>query len=181
MEGNAMNGSRSLAEIGIYFTLLSLIAIGGASALIPDMHRQLVEVNGWMSGKEFAALVALSQAAPGPNVLIVSLLGWKVGGLSGALVATAGMCLPSTLLTYAFIRFWDRFRTARWRAAAQAGLAAVTVGLILASGYVLVRAADHNWIGYAMTTATVLAVMKTRVHPLWLLAAAGLIGVVSPI
>ncbi|HEX7650269.1 MAG TPA: chromate transporter [Noviherbaspirillum sp.] len=176
-----MNESRSLAEIGIYFTLLSLIAIGGANALIPDMHRQLVEVNGWMTGKEFASLVALSQAAPGPNVLIVSLLGWKVGGLTGALVATAGMCLPSTLLTYGFICFWDRFRDARWRMAAQAGVASVTVGLILASGYVLVRAADHNLVAYAVTAATVLAVMKTKVHPLWLLAAAGLIGLASPI
>lgn len=176
-----MNESRSLAEIGIYFTLLSLVAIGGGNALIPDMHRQLVDVNGWMTSQEFASLVALAQAAPGPNILIVSLLGWKVGGIAGALVATGGMCLPSTLLTYAFTRVWDRFRAAHWRAAVQAGLAAVTVGLILASGYVLARAADHNWVGYAITVATVFAVMKTRLHPLWLLAAAGLIGLVSSI
>ena len=176
-----MNGSRSLAEIGMYFTMLSLIAVGGGNALIPDMHRQLVEVNGWLSSKEFASLVALSQAAPGPNILIVSLLGWKVGGIAGALVATGGMCLPSTLLTYAFTRTWDRFRAAHWRAAVQSGLAAVTVGLILASGYVLARAADHNWVGYAITASTVLAVMKTRMHPLWLLAVAGLIGLAGPI
>lgn len=176
-----MTETRSLTEIAVYFTLLSLIAIGGANALIPDMHRQLVEVNGWMTSKEFASLVALSQAAPGPNVLIVSLLGWKVGGLAGALVATGGMCLPSTLLTYAFTRFWDRFRAAPWRAAVQSGLAAVTVGLILASGYVLTRAADHHWPGYVITAATVFAVMKYKAHPLWLLAAAGLVGLVSPI
>lgn len=176
-----MTGTRSLAEIGIYFTLLSLVAVGGGNALIPDMHRQLVEVNGWMSSREFASLVALSQAAPGPNILIVSLLGWKVGGLAGALVATGGMCLPSTLLTYFFTRTWDRFRAAPWRAAVQAGLASVTVGLILASGYVLARAADHHWLGYAVTAATVAAVLKTRVHPLWLLAAAGVIGLIFPI
>ena len=176
-----MNESRSLAEIGLYFTLLSLVAIGGGNALIPDMHRQLVDVNGWMTSKEFASLVALAQAAPGPNILIVSLLGWKVGGIAGALVATGGMCLPSTLVTYAFTRVWDRFRAAHWRAAVQAGLAAVTVGLILASGYVLTRAADHHWAGYAITAATVWAVMKTRVHPLWLLAAAGMVGLVSSI
>lgn len=176
-----MNDTRSLTGIAVYFALLSLVAIGGGNALIPDMHRQLVDVNGWMTSKEFASLVALAQAAPGPNILIVSLLGWKVGGIAGALVATGAMCLPSTLLTYAFTRVWDRYRAARWRAAVQSGLAAVTVGLILASGYVLARAADHNWVGYAITAATVFAVMKTRIHPLWLLAAAGSIGLASPI
>lgn len=173
--------SRPLEEIALYFATLSLIAIGGANALIPDMHRQLVDASGWMSSKEFATLVALSQAAPGPNVLIVSLLGWKVAGLSGALVATAAMCIPSSLLTYAFTRVWDRFRAARWRVAVQSGLAPVTVGLILASGWVLTRAADHHWVGYGITAVTVVLVMRTRLHPLWLLAVAGLVGLVSPV
>jgi chromate transporter len=172
---------RALGDIALYFGTLSLIAIGGANALIPDMHRQLVDVSGWMSSKEFATLVALSQAAPGPNVLIVSLLGWKVAGLSGALVATAAMCIPSSLLTYGFTRVWDRFRAARWRAAVQSGLAPVTVGLILASGWVLTRAADHHWVGYGITAATAALVMRTRLHPFWLLAVAGLIGLVSPV
>lgn len=171
-----MNDGRPLGEIAVYFATLSLIAIGGANALIPDMHRHLVDLNGWMSSKEFVSLVALSQAAPGPNVLIVSLLGWKVGGLSGALVATAAMCIPSSLLAYAFTRVWDRFRHARWRVAVQSGLASITVGLILASGFVLTRAADHNWVAYAVTAATAGMVLKTGVHPLLLLAAAGLLG-----
>jgi chromate transporter len=175
------NAGRTLADIAFYFGTLSLIAIGGANALIPDMHRQLVEVSGWMSSKEFATLVALSQAAPGPNVLIVSLLGWKVAGLSGALVATAAMCIPSSLLTYGFTTVWDRFRTAPWRIAVQSGLAPVTVGLILASGWVLTRAADHNWLAYGITAATVVLVLKTRLHPFWLLAAAGLAGIASPL
>jgi chromate transporter len=176
MEECEMNGHRPLTEVALYFATLSFIAIGGANALIPDMHRQLVDLNGWMSSKEFATLVALSQAAPGPNVLIVSLLGWKVAGLSGALVATAGMCIPSSLMTYGFTRVWDRFRQARWRAIVQAGLASVTVGLVLASGYVLTRAADHNWVGYLITAGTVFAAMRTKIHPFFLLAIAGLLG-----
>lgn len=168
--------TRSLGEIALYFGSLSLMAIGGANALIPEMHRHLVDVGGWMSSAEFATLVALSQAAPGPNVLIVSLLGWKVAGLPGALVATAAMCVPSSLLTYAFTRMWDRFRQARWRAAVQAGLVPVTVGLILASGYVLTRAADHNWAGYAITAGAAALMARAKVHPLWLLDAAGLLG-----
>jgi chromate transporter len=174
-----MNPHRSLADIAIYFATLSLIAIGGANVLIPDMHRQLVELNGWMSSQEFATLVALSQAAPGPNVLIVSLLGWKIAGLSGALVATGAMCLPSTLLTYGFANMWERFREARWRVAVQAGLVSVTVGLVLASGYVLARAADHNWLGYALTGVTVFVVMRTRIHPFWLLGVAGVLGLLG--
>lgn len=171
-----MNGDRSLGEIGLYFTTLSLVAIGGANALIPEMHRHLVELNGWMSSKEFVALVALSQAAPGPNVLIVSLLGWKVAGVAGALIATAAMCIPSSMLVYGFTRVWDRFRHAPWRIAVQTGLAAITVGLILASGYVLARGAAQGWGSYVITGVTALLVLKTRLHPLLLLVAAGAVG-----
>lgn len=171
-----MSAQHTLADVAVYFATLSLIAIGGANALIPDMHRQLVDINGWLTGQEFATLVALSQAAPGPNVLIVSLLGWKVAGLSGALTATAAMCIPSSLLTYGFTRIWDRFRQARWRAVVQAGLASVTVGLVLASGWVLTRAADHNGLAYVMTGLTVLVVTRTKVHPFWMLAVAGVLG-----
>lgn len=171
-----MNDSPSLLELGLYFLGLSLMAIGGANAVIPDMHRHLVEVRGSMSGAEFAALAALSQAAPGPNVLIVSLLGWKIAGLAGAVTATVAMCVPSSLLAFFFSRFWQRHQQARWRAIVQGGLAPLTVGLILASGYVLTRAADHSAWAYAMTGVTALMVLTTRIHPLWLLGIAGLLG-----
>jgi chromate transporter len=171
-----MNASRSLTEVGLYFLTLSMVAIGGANAVIPDMHHQLVELRGWLSSGEFVSLVALSQAAPGPNVLIVTLLGWKVAGLSGALVATVAMCVPSSVLTYFFVRFWRRFQQTRWRAVVQDGLAPVTIGLILASGYVLTREADHTAAAYGVTALTAVLVMKTRIHPLWLLGVAGVLG-----
>ncbi len=171
-----MNHHPSLLEIGLYFLTLSLMAIGGANAVIPDMHRHLVDIQGWMSSAEFVALVALSQAAPGPNVLVVSLLGWKVAGFSGALVAIAAMSIPSSLLTYFFSRLWQRFHQARWRNVVQGGLGPITIGLILASGYVLTRSADHHWLAYAITAITAVMVMKTKIHPLWLLSAAGLLG-----
>ena len=172
-----MNSSRSLGEVGIYFLVLSMMAIGGANVLIPEMHHQLVEIRSWMSSSEFVSLVALSQAAPGPNVLIVSLLGWKVAGIAGALVATAAMCIPSSLTTYFFAGFWQRFQQAHWRAVVQSGLVSVTIGLILASGYVLTRAADHNWIAYCITGLTAVVAVKSKIHPLWLLAAAALFGI----
>lgn len=171
-----MTSGRLLTQIGVYFATLSLMAIGGANVVIPDMHRHFVEVQGWINEREFISLLALSQVAPGPNVLIVSLLGWKVAGLGGALMATAGMCVPSSLLTFFFMRFWRRYQQARWQVVIQAGLAPVTIGLILASGYVLVRSADKNWMAYSITIATIILVLKTKINPLWILAIASLMG-----
>ncbi|MBV8665968.1 MAG: chromate transporter [Burkholderiaceae bacterium] len=171
--------SRSLSEVLWYFLGLSMVAIGGANALIPEMHHQLVELRGWLSSSDFVSLVALSQAAPGPNVLIVSLLGWKVAGIPGALVATAAMCIPSSLATFFFIRFWQRFQQSRWRAVVQEGLVPVTIGLIAASGYVLTREADHGAPAYAVTILTAVAMVRTRIHPLWMLAGAAALGALN--
>jgi len=174
-----MKPGDALLALALQFAMLSLIAVGGANTVVPEMHRFFVESRGWISDSEFADLFAIAQAAPGPNVLIVGLLGWKVAGLAGATVSTLAMCGPSGLLTYAVGQVWHRFRGAPWRAAVQAGLAPLTVGLILASGYILAGAADHGWAGYAVTAATVALVMTTKLHPLWLLGAAGLLGCVG--
>lgn len=109
-------------------------------------------------------------------MLIVSVIGWKVYGILGALVATLALCLPSSVLTYGIAQVWNRFRDAPLRRAIQRGLAPVTVGLILASGYVLVRATDQTWAAYALTGATALMALATRIHPLWFLLVAGALG-----
>lgn len=168
--------SEVLAQLAIDFSLLSLITFGGVITVLPEMHRSVVEVHGWMSGAEFAQLFALAQAAPGPNILIVSLIGWKVAGLAGAVVATVAVCTPSSLLTYAVSRIWHRFRGARWREVVEDGLVPVTVGLMLAGGYLITRAADHSILAFVVTAATAAIVLTTRIHPLWLLGAGGLLG-----
>jgi len=165
-----------LGEVAAQFAILSLLSIGGANAVIPEIQRRAVEVEHWMTNADFTQLFALSQAAPGPNVLIVSLIGWKVAGVLGGVVALLAMSGPSSILTYAVAHAWERFRDAPWRIAIQRGLAPVTVGLILASGYVLTRAADHNWVAYAITGATLLLASTTRLHPLSLLAIAAALG-----
>ena len=137
--------SSPLFDLAVEFLGLSLLSIGGANAIIPELHLRVVETLHWMTDADFAQLFALSQAAPGPNVLIVSLVGWKVAGVTGAVVAIVAMCGPSSALTYAFTQVWDRFRDAPLRLAIQRGLAPVTEGLILASGYVLARTTDHRW------------------------------------
>ena len=108
--------SDTLTALALQFGVLSLLAFGGANAVVPEIHRQAVAVHHWMSDKDFAALFAIAQAAPGPNMMISTLVGWKAAGIAGALIATAAMCAPSCLLTFAAVKVWDRFREARWRA-----------------------------------------------------------------
>jgi chromate transporter len=165
-----------LLELAQQFGTLSFLAIGGVNALIPDIHRRVVEIEHWMTDAQFSQAFAISQASPGPNMLIVSVIGWNVYGFLGALVATLAICLPSSMLTYGISHVWNRFRDAPFRAAIQRGLAPVTVGLVLASGYVLVRATDTTWVSYALTASTTLLALSTRIHPLWLLLAAGGLG-----
>ena len=168
--------SAALAQLAIDFSLLSLITVGGVVTVLPEMHRNVVEVHGWMSGAEFAQLFALAQASPGPNILVVSLIGWKVAGLAGAVVATGAVCAPSSILTYVVSRIWQRFRGNRWRDLIEDGLVPVTVGLMLAGGYLLTVAADHSALAFGITGVTAATVLATRIHPLWLLGAGGLLG-----
>jgi chromate transporter len=165
-----------LWELASQFLVLSFLSIGGANAIIPEIHRRVVETQHWMTDADFAQLFALSQAAPGPNVLIVSLIGWKVAGVVGGVVAMLAMSGPSSILTYGVAHAWERFRDAPWRIAIQRALAPVTVGLILASGYVLTRTADHSWTAYAITGATLALTLRTSVHPLWMLAMGAVLG-----
>jgi len=166
----------ALGELTAQFLLLSMLSIGGANAIIPEIHRRVVSVQHWMTDADFAQLFALSQAAPGPNVLIVSLVGWKVAGVVGGVVAMLAMSGPSSILTYGVAHAWERFRDAPWRIATQQGLAPVTAGLILASGYVLTRTSDQSWVAYAVTGVTLLLALFTPLHPLWLLGAAAILG-----
>ncbi len=170
-----------LSTLAAHFALLSLLAIGGANSVVPEMHRQAVEVAGWMSDRTFADLVAISQAAPGPNFIIVTLIGFHVAGLAGALVASFAMVGPSCVAAYVVGRSWDRFKDAPWRIAIQNGLVPVSVGLVAATAFVLSRAADHNAAAVVITASTAALATFTRINPLWAFGAAaglGLMGLV---
>jgi chromate transporter len=165
-----------LTRLGWRFLVMAFLAIGGANAVVPEMHRQVVEVEHWMSNGEFAALFAIANAAPGPNVLIVTLIGWHVAGILGALVTTAAMIVPTSVLTYSVFHIWNRFRDAAWRRPVQNGLSAVTGGLIAASAFLLSQAADIGWVTLAITLATAAISARTKLNPLWAFGAAALIG-----
>jgi chromate transporter len=167
-----------LGAIAAIFAQLSLLAFGGGNTVLPEMQRQVVEIHGWMTASHFTALFALAQAAPGPNLMICALVGWQVAGLPGALVAMAGICGPSSLLTIAVATVWDRFREARWRRVVQAGLVPVTVGLICATAGLVCLTADTGWSLAAITLGVVALSLRTKWHPLWLLAGGAALGVV---
>lgn len=170
-----------LLDLAQQFGLLSFLAIGGVNALIPEIHRRVVENAHWLTDADFAQAFAIAQAAPGPNLLIVSLIGWKVQGFLGALVSTIAICAPTSALTFAVAHVWDRFRDAPLRRAIQHGLAPVTVGLVLASGFILTRTVDLSWLAFGLTTATAVLALATRAHPLWYLAAGAAVGALVPV
>ena len=165
-----------LLELLLVFGPLSLVAVGGANTVLPDIHRQVVTVHAWMSEAEFADAFVLAQVVPGPNILVVSLIGWHVAGLSGALVALLAMCGPSSLLALAIARALRSPRAARWRYRVQAGLGPLTIGLMLSGGLVLARSADHSAVAAGMTIATAAILLRTSVHPLLLMAGGAVLG-----
>jgi chromate transporter len=172
-----MKTDNVLVALALQLGGLSLLAFGGVNAVIPEVHRQVVEVNRWMTDQDFTALFAIAQAAPGPNFLVTTLVGWKVAGLAGAAVATLAMCGPSCLLTYWVAKAWDRYRETQWRMALGAGLAPVTVGFVFSSAFVLIRAADTSWRLAIVTAASAAVTYFTKLNPFWCLAAAAALGV----
>ena len=166
----------TLTTLAGYFLLLSLFAIGGAIAAVPDMHRLAVDVQHWMTDRQFAEMFAIAQLTPGPNVIVVTLIGYHVAGILGALTATLAMCGPTCVMTYFVGKVWERFRDAPWRVAIQAGLVPISVGLVAATAWLLSLAADHNAIAAAVTVATAAIGYFTRLNPLWVFAAAALVG-----
>jgi chromate transporter len=178
-----------------HFLSLSLLAVGGAITTAPDMHRFLVDESHWISDSQFSSSIAMAQAAPGPNILFVALLGWNVGmnaggGLNAGLaawpyamlgltLAMIGILLPSTTLTFAAARWGHENRELRAVRAFKQGMAPIVIALLIATGWIL--AASHgslllHWPLYVVTALSALLVWKTRLHILWLLAAGGLLG-----
>jgi chromate transporter len=161
------------------FGLMSLFAVGGANAAIPEMHRIAVDVHHWMSDRQFADIYAISQLSPGPNVLIVTLIGYAVAGFGGAIVATLAMCVPTAALAYYVSRLLRRQTKSPWPAIIQSALVPLSIGLMAASALIVARAADTNWTAVILTLAVAAVAFSTRLNPLWLLLAGGLLGLVG--
>ena len=176
----------------LYYISISLLAVGGAIATAPDMHRFLVERQGWLTDLQFNASIAIAQAAPGPNVLFIALLGWNVGinaggagpagwasGALGMVLSMVGIMLPSTTLTWLATRWGHRNRERRSVRAFKQGMAPVVIGLLLATAWLLGSAQSNpatDWALWLLTAVCALLVWRTRLHLLWLLGAGALLG-----
>ena len=176
-----------------YFLTLSLMAVGGAITAAPDMHRYLVDGNRWLSETQFTSSIAIAQAAPGPNVLFIALLGWNVGlnagggagpaawglGALGVAVCMVGILLPSSLLTWLASRWGQRNRDKRGVRAFKQGMAPLVIGLLLATGWLLGSASGNlvkDWRLWLLSLICAMLVWRTRIHLLWLLAGGALLG-----
>ena len=174
-----------LLELFLRFLVLSLLSIGGAMSTAPEMHRYLVVERGWLGEADFTTAIALAQAAPGPNVLFVPVLGFQVAGIPGAVAALVGILLPSTLLSLGVSRWGATRRDTPLVRAFTAGLAPVTVGLVFATGWLLtlpfIGDPAHRAGALALIGLTAAATLKTKLAPIWMIlvgAAAGALGLV---
>lgn len=166
------------------FAMLSLLSIGGGNVVLPEMHLRSVNGHHWLTNTQFADVFSISQAAPGPSILIVTLVGYgaglQAGGVPGAVlggvIATVAMIVPAASLVYVVTLFWQRAQESNWRIAVEKGFAPLTVGLILATSLVMSRAADHDWRAYLVTAICTLIFVRTKLNPLIVVAAAGALG-----
>lgn len=170
-----------VALLAAHLALLGLLSVGGVQSVLPELQRLVVNVHQWMGGGEFAALVALGQALPGPNALFTILVGYRVAGALGAVVATLAFIVPTSLLTYALSSYAARGSRRRLRAILRTGLAPMTVGLVLAGGYVLAEDGGLGHAGLAIAVVTAVVSVATRWHPLVFIAAGGLVGLLLPV
>lgn len=166
-----------ILQILLTFGILSLVAVGGANAVLPEMHRQLVELRGWLDDATFAQLYALAQAAPGPNILVASVMGWRIAGAGGMAAATFGMLVPAAVLAWGMAGLTHRLRHAPWLKPAQGGLVPVAVGLILAAGFTMAQASHtHGVMPLVVVAISSIFVWRTDFSPLWVLAGGGAMG-----
>ena len=158
---------KAIAALALIFAPLSLISIGGGASVLAEMQRQAVLVHGWMTHREFADLFAISRAAPGPGALLATLIGWKVAGWTGAVVASLAFFLPSSLVAYGAARIWNRWRGGRWHATVEAGLAPVGAGLILAGALAILQYGNNHLLSWGITLVVVASrVWLPNLHPL---------------
>lgn len=174
--GTGALGPADWAALFGHFLMLSLLAVGGAITTAPDMQRFVVGERHWLTEAQFGASVALAQAAPGPNVLFVAVVGYNVGGLAGALATMVGTLLPSTLLTLR-ASHWNTRHAESWPVRAlHAGLAPVTIGLLLATGWILFEPQSHDAASGLLVLGTLVLMLRTRISALWPLAAGAVAG-----
>lgn len=168
-------------DMAWHYLLLAAVAVGGLGSVIPDIQRYVVEQNGWFTARQFGEIYALSQVIPGPNVMIVTMLGWLVSSWKGALAVTIALFIPGSILSAIAIRAGFHNPEAPLALAVRRGLAPMVIGLSMSTAWIMFSTISDEWHGVVVTLATVALVLRTKLNPLWLIgagAALGMLGVV---
>lgn len=171
-----MDEASRLIQIALLFVPLSLSAIGGATVIYAPLQYAVVDLHHWMGPAEYLDYFAVCRFAPGPSSMLGVVIGWKVAGYLGAVVAAVALYLPSSVICYGVGRLWTHYRGTQWHTALQRGLASIAAGLVLAGVLSLYQLAG----GGALTASVIcgaaaLLTWRKRLHPLFLLVAGGLI------
>jgi chromate transporter len=169
----------NLSGLFLHFLLLWFVAVGGPTAILPDIHRYVVEVQHLLTSAQFAEIYTLAQVAPGPNVMYVTLMGWYLAGWRGAAVTTIPLLIPATTLTLFVGHLNERYPNAPLGRAIRRGVTPITIGLMFSGATILARAVNHDWRGYALTLLTAAVVLRKTLNPLWLLGAGALAGILN--
>lgn len=159
----------TLLQLAAVFAPLSLVAFGGGPTIVAELERQTVAVHGWLTHQDFIDIFAISRVAPGPGILMITLMGWKVAGWLGAIVASFAFYIPSGLLVFSASLLWRRHRTAAWRDTVERGLAPIAIGLIFAGAYSVLNATQGGVLAFATAGLAAAVLMWRRVNPLLLL------------
>jgi chromate transporter len=157
------------------FGLLSLQAVGGGAAVIPEMQ-SITAHTYHISDADFAHYYSLGQLAPGPNMLMVVLIGNRVAGLGGGLVTALAFLLPSTILCFYAGRLWDRVGDSPWRRAVQEGLAPIAIGLMASGVYSIGKSSATTFLTIGLATAMFVLILRTKINPSLLILACGIFG-----
>jgi chromate transporter len=172
-----VTGPSAPIALTAHLALVSSISFGGFPTVLPDIRNFVVGTHGWMTNRDFADLFAIAQSIPGPNmILMMSLVGWKVWGLPGAVTSAFATFGPPCVMYFAAYRVWDRFRDAPWQRVVRLGLVPVVMGLVIASGAVMAHAADASGRAVLVTIAAAGIMLATRLNPLWLIFVGGALG-----
>jgi chromate transporter len=163
-------------QLAGHFAMLSFLSVGGAITLASEMQRYLVVEHGWIDALQFNASIAIAQAAPGPNILFVALLGWSVAGPLGMVATMAGIMVPSSIITFVVGRLRHGRRDALAVQAFSVGLAPLTIGLLMATGWVLALPLVAHPVSMLLVPATIVFMLKTERSPLWMIAVGALVG-----
>jgi chromate transporter len=157
------------------FALLSLVAVGGGTAVLPEMRRILVGHFHWLSDKQFREIYSIGQIAPGPNMLMVLVIGYRLAGALGAVVVGLAFFIPDCFITFFVNRVWKHFEGSPWRTAIQRGMAPVAIGLMLSGTYTVAKISIVDFVTGLIAVAVFAILYFRHVNPALLIIIGGVI------